>query len=132
MKLDERTHVDRVWFVYDGQPRDWMATLYRQGDKPWEVEYRFRYYLDDKNTDEIEDEKRFFLVAGRDGSEESRVELVHAFGLASNALLETGFAQHREIVLVEGGIESFCTAMKKQPWAHFQSEKDTLPAGETP
>lgn len=54
MELSNDMWVYGVWHV-QGDKCDWLASLWRKGDKAY-LEYRFRYYRDDK-THNSEDEK---------------------------------------------------------------------------
>jgi len=118
MNLNEKTYVDRVFYVYGG-PRDLMATLFRQGDGPWECEYRFRYYVDTRMDNTSKDEKRFFNVVAQDSSIESRDKLRAVFSELTTDLVKVGFGDQMDEVVIAGGIDRFTEEMSKRPWCNM-------------
>lgn len=65
------TYIHGMWFVGDGQSRDYFAKLFK-ADGKWTLEYRFRYYADDQHHDS-KDVKNWYTAKMRDDSPESLV-----------------------------------------------------------
>lgn len=120
--ISEDVYVYAIWFQ-SAPRRDWMGYISREGDGPFKVEYRFRYYADDKVFDS-DDEKHFARVELPDAKEESAegfLQLMRVLGTVGRE--QQGFSE-MEIVYVRGrGIENFKEKTKDVPWMHMKHMK---------
>lgn len=123
MTIDRDTHIDTVFFVGAGD-KDWLAIIYRQGDGPWEIECRIRYYDvdDDGNTGEAfdgKDQKRFFCGKAKDNSDASYEEGLKICHESARLLGAQWNAEVCEVP-VKGGMDRFIETITAQPWAHVR------------
>ena len=113
--------VERAWYVALDEA-DWMAVLWRDGDKPWRAVYRFRYYMDDKVGMASDDLKRVYELGGLDGTAATRDAMVAVlndlFMLLQAA--DGGAARPRWTADIKGGPDKFVEATRGQPWMHAQ------------
>lgn len=128
MVIDSETYIDTVFFV-GGTDRDWMATLYKQGDGSWEIEARARLYDQDAdgNTGEAfdgKDKKKFTHLAAKDGSDESRIEGLEGCRKVAQMVSAKLGAVVSEVP-IKGGMADFIKIVTAQPWAHVRMERSS-------
>lgn len=128
MKLDDDSYVDRLYFVgwNDG---DWMGTIYRHADGPWLVEYRFRYYVDDKSWDS-DDVKNFYAMTAPDGSEKSLSKLRDAMALLASMTAVHYEAETVDEVAVLGSGARMVDCLATRSWASTREVPSGPPVAE--
>jgi hypothetical protein len=69
---------------------DYLAAMFRDPDGPWEMIYRFRYYVDDE-THDSDDQKNWYRVRAKDGTDQARERLREGMQLFAEQLARDGF-----------------------------------------
>lgn len=118
MEINEKDYLLGIWFVGWGTG-DWMAAI-KRGDGPeFQLQYRFRYYEDQKAFDS-DDRKSWYRGTLTDTNEDIVIKKIN--------LIAATIAQSRQEadvlndhVLVRGGTEKFLEAMKGKDWMHLKS-----------
>tara|TARA_Y100000310_G_C20644506_1_gene795798 strand:- start:1060 stop:1437 length:378 start_codon:yes stop_codon:yes gene_type:complete len=118
MHLTQDTYVHAMFFM-ECDDFNWMATIFRRGEGPWQGEYRFRYFMDNKAHDS-EDERSWYEGQAPDSSDESLQGLMEAMRTAGG-----GMAEHLEVpfeeIPVGGGPERTVEVLSQQPWANVKT-----------
>jgi len=124
--LNEGDEMICVWTIA-GRNRDFQAYLCRRAEgKKLHLEYRFRYYVDDKVFDS-KDRKSWYAFEAT-GTEDEAIEKIDF--MCENIVGE-GFAKVDDAflgavvdkVVVRGGIDKFEELMKGKPYMHWRVEK---------
>lgn len=124
LNITDATYVARVYFSWSDNGRnDILGMLYREGDGPWQITFRFRYGVDDSIW-QSQDRKSWTQLTAMDGTEASRQKLNDAFltTMASATRIVGDFGR-MDIVDVNGaGPSAFYEACKDRRWFHAKAE----------
>lgn len=125
MELTEKTYVEHVWFLPLTPTNDFLAILYREGQGPIQLEYRFRYYLGGR----IEDDDKSFYQLTFDQAESFETARLTVEEMVVQALVDKGALGPVSRVVVQGGQDHFLEVMSAQSWATVRIDpafKETL------
>lgn len=113
-------YVDSIYFVSDGD-RDFMATIKKADGEPWLMEYRFRYYVDDKAFDS-EDVKNWYTVNTPDDSQYTLSRLREGMQLRMIPSLELEFCSKVDVVELQcyQSDPKFFFELTSRPWANVK------------
>lgn len=120
------TYIEACWFIA-GDAQDWMCLLYRHGEGPWEMRYRFRYYTADDPDPFYEgpdaDRKSVWHATAKDGSEPTRLDLREKCEQIARESAKK-FKLKLWRVICQGDVPRFFQLLSKQPWAHLRTVAD--------
>jgi hypothetical protein len=120
--LGEDSYVQAVWFCA-WHDTDWMAVLFRDGDGPWRLRYRFRYYGANHDAWDSDDTKSVYEFRAKPDVDQARaMAAVEQSTDELMALMKAGRHGVRtaDKLLIRGGVGTLVAAMKHQSWAHFK------------
>jgi len=118
IELKEGRYYVGVWWVaWTGG--DWMACVWRD-DKEEHLQYRFRYYADDKAFDS-DDTKNWYSMARDIQPDAETIEQVNTVARAIGAELE---AVDVEYIYIGGDNMKAWRALQNAPWAHWRRADD--------
>ena len=112
MHLDKNTHVYSIYF-FDGDGCDVLFTIYRRGDGPREMYYRFRY----DECDEHEEYRSAYHLKEDPGKE---LSLEQAMAILTSAAPRFGFGEP-DIVECDCNGEEAIAKMLARPWCNIVS-----------
>ena len=104
-----------VWFASDGRTKDWMGSVYRDGDGPWVVRHRFRHYKSEKVWDSG-DHKDWYEASGtitEDAAKEAMDQLLAAMPLG-------GFTKTDFCPMFSDDPEENIRRLSECPWVHMK------------
>lgn len=78
--------------------RNWLAIIVKRDDR-WLIQYRFRYFKDDKIGTDSKDERKFFAVSCDGDTPESKV--IDNLRTIMATLKAAGFGSQEESVLMQ-------------------------------
>jgi len=110
LELSEKTV--GIWAVDMMNGSDFLGAVWRESDN-YVIEYRFRYYEDDKVFDS-EDKKNWYR-AEIPTDRASEEELIDAMKVVVEALWKKSGGKRYEILMGSGGVEEMTSALKKWP-----------------
>ena len=127
------SHVLGMWFVFDHQEKDWMCTVsQKERGEPWVMDYRFRYYVDDK-VHGSEDKKNFYRMQFK--VDTPKAVMIEAAKAMQHLLLTTGFGDDTFDLLIDSRDPEVIMAKQKTcPFLHMveiKSAEDAEEAGYT-
>jgi hypothetical protein len=108
------------WFVGDGKS-DWLGTLGIDAkDDVWVLEYRFRYYEDEKAHDS-KDRKNWYHTRGPDKSDATRDKFLAGVKMLL-LLLEAKFGAKADFVDLQCGADNpkIFFEISSRPWSHMR------------
>lgn len=120
MNIPEREYVDSIYFT-GGNGEDWLARIYKRNGGPWELEYRFRYHVDDKAFDS-EDKKSHYHATAPDGSPEFLEKARESTRAILNLLAARYGDREPEIVELQcyNDDAKFFFELTSRKWAHVK------------
>jgi hypothetical protein len=120
--MDETTKVDTIWFV-SWPTGNLLAFVFKLEETPWEAEYRFRYYEEDKNNDPFNDndKKNFYKITTSFDrpDKEHQERLVRAMNLLTE-IVARDFGGRIEVIPVKGNGTEALRLLEMQPWVHMK------------
>jgi hypothetical protein len=117
MQLTDDTYVHAIFFLQCDE-FNWMAHVYREGDGPWEIEYRFRYFEDDK-IEGSADRKSWYSMVSHDNSDETLRQAMKVMRETGSMMAE-GLEVPFEELTVEGGSDKVLEVLSQQSWASIR------------
>lgn len=91
---------------------DWLCAAWAEGEK-YIIEYRFRYYLDDKAFDSEDIKNWYRMEIQKDGATEDKIiEVVRA--LVKKLWIDGGGKRY-EVLMDDSGVDGLLREMKKWP-----------------
>jgi hypothetical protein len=101
-----------IWAVNLRDESDWIGAVWRDGDN-WIMEYRFRYYVDDKTFDS-EDVKNWYThkIPVDKYTED---EVISAMRMCVELLWKASGGKRYEIMMTSAGLDQMMADMKKWP-----------------
>lgn len=114
--LNENTYCLGLWYL-EGDGKDWLAAVTRDGDGPMTLRYRFRYYVDDKAFDSNDRKNWYKATCPPHLTEDEIVASIDA--LVSKMVSEGMRKPWRRVV--RGGAEKTMTALRAAPFVHIQT-----------
>jgi hypothetical protein len=111
-----------VFFIYGKEHRDWMASIWRDEEGPWCIEYRFRYYAeDDGKRDSFDGRDRKSWYDLKVPREEPEAELIRKITLVAEELVRGGYNDRYDLVMIRSdrGVDGI-KAIAARPWAHVK------------
>lgn len=118
MELNDGDYILGTWFAEQMGFGNFIATVKRGKDGKWEGEYRFRYYVDDKQFDS-QDKKRFYRFTA-DCSEEKMLELMREVFEFVKPMYPNG---PYDEMIVQGSADKFMELAQDRPWFNISKEK---------
>ena len=122
MTIEITENLVGMWqFAFDGG--DFMGGVTEQDDGSFFLQYRFRYYKDDKIGLESEDDKHWYEGTLHAATREHAVNEVRSVmeKLKKAGMLLAGEEIEVIEILMRGGdVEAFVQELTDQPWAHAQ------------
>ena len=112
---------------------DIFAMAWREPNGPWQLWYRFRYYKDDKTDETSQDDKHWYQLTAKDGSEASMQKLRDTFTGLLVAGKDLGVTESVTFVECMGDGNKMIEIMSnpERPWLRMRWEP-TDPTKETP
>lgn len=120
MQIKEGRYISHVWFINSAErDKDWMCWVWRDPGEPWQVEYRFRYYKDDKPHDSADEKSAFGLQVPSETSEALVIKNMDAIA----TMVKRQFNGQLWKVPIESDQPMVAFALlKKQPWFFMKLE----------
>ena len=112
-----------IWFVdLSHEDQDWLGTLRYNDDGDYEMVYRHRYYVDDKNFDS-EDKKSWYegTIEKERYTEEEIITETRGFVAKLSAFADD--APTFELIKGERSVEEFMVEFRALPFVHAKEEK---------
>ena len=125
MEFQKGRYVLGMWFITDKRDQDWLAHVYRDGDGPWHLEYRFRYYsAESKNPFDGKDEKSHYAFVIRGEKTEADVldtlrTLILPVIFRFTATAPGGLPFFREVLFRTDDPPTILAALAKEPFCHI-------------
>ena len=118
IEFKDGRYFESVYFLgTDGW--DFHGALYKDGDGPWIVQYRFRYYAGDE-PDDARDRKNWYAWQAKDGTSVSAQAnhgiMREMFKEVPPEIITTPFSQ---VDLQTADQEAALTRLLKEPWFHM-------------
>ncbi len=110
LKLSENTL--GIWAVDLMNKSDYLGAVWREGNV-YVMEYRFRYYVDDKTFDS-EDKKNWYRIEMA-VDKVTEDELISSMRMVVELMWKKSGGQRYEILMGAGGVEEMMADMKKWP-----------------
>lgn len=110
-----------VWAVSLNDESDYLAALWRDDDGNFVMEYRFRYYVDDKTFDSKDRKNWYRCEVQADKTSEDKV--IEVMRLSARMLWKSSGGKRYEIMMDEGGIERMMEDMARWPMISMQTVK---------
>jgi len=132
--IDNCTYMHGIWYVHSrDNSGDWLAQLGKAGGK-WVLQYRFRYYADDKSVGS-EDKKNWVEARAEDDSDASRDKMLGALKVLL-PLIEVRYGVRHEFVDLQCAPSDpkFMFELAMRPWCHMKrlTKKEMEKEGITP
>lgn len=111
------------WWFFSGDRFDWLCALYRDmPDGEWTVQYRFRYYVDDKVNDS-DDQKSWWsaVFPGATIDEavvESKVQMFTEQVRALRIHTHGPCCEMQSVALRSSSVQKCFEILARQPWNH--------------
>jgi len=124
--LKPETRVATIIFV-SGADQDWLGYVSKQPGECWRLEYRFRYYVDDKSFDS-DDRKSWYAFTAKsptDGPEELTEALRALAGLCL-----ARFRGDIWVLDINGNGDDAMRALDTMPWTASRVERVNAEPGE--
>ncbi len=116
LKLSEDTV--GIWAVDLMNGSDYLAALWREDDV-YVMEYRFRYYVDDKTFDSDDKKNWYRAEIPTAGAEED--DLIRAQRMAVEMMWKASGGSRYELMMGPGGIKEMMADLKKWPMITMQT-----------
>ena len=122
IEIKEGRYFACYWF-FSGHCFDWLCALYRDlPDGEWTVQYRFRYYVDEK-THDSDDEKswwsaRFPGTAVEEMDVEAKVQKLAEQVRAVRIHVAGPCSDLQTVALHSSSVDECFTILARQPWNH--------------
>jgi len=110
-----------VLFCHGDKDRDWLASVWRDGEGPWHIDYRFRYYATCDKGDAFsgKDEKSEYSATARPGMTET--EVCTSVRLMGEMLVRTGFNDKIDVVETKSDDPAkVFELLQGRPWFHVK------------
>lgn len=120
MEMIEGRYVSACYFLSGKEPMDIMGWLYRDAGGPWQFEYRFRYYADEKAYGSA-DKKSWYhgeLVEKYLSEATVRLKVRDMMDLIASA---KGF-EVDEVDIRSSDQQKVVECLATRPWAHVKFE----------
>jgi len=124
VNIYEKDYILGMWIICMPGIRDWMGTITRPDNdstKPWNLDYRFRYYADDKVW-ESKARKKFFRVHIDTNEKEDDV-ISHMNKVVKN-FMDAGFGTEMEFHEIKGDAEKMMKVCQTSKYLHMKQGKD--------
>ncbi len=108
-----------IWAVSISDECDWLGAVWREGDD-YVLEYRFRYYVDDKTFDS-KDRKNWYRTVITGGQPEDKV--VGVMREMARMLWSESGGKRYELMMDGGGIVRMMEDLAKWPMISMQTVK---------
>jgi len=109
-----------IWFVQINQSTDWLLTV-NKNDEEFTIEYRFRYYMDDKLGDDSDDVKNWYSGTV-DRSKQTIEEVIEMTRKMMGFLVETSGGEGTELLMEDEDLDKFIAEFKALPFTHCREE----------
>jgi len=117
LKLDE--NVVGIWYVQLPEG-DWLASVFMEDDKPC-LEYRFRYYVDDKSFDSA-DEKNWYRMQPTGPADLNK--LVETVRVIAGLTAARGKSEVYELMMENfDNFDAFAKEFQKAEFVSIQEER---------
>lgn len=118
IELKKGNHYVAIAFVaWDSG--DWMVCVWNDQEDTQHLQYRFRYYVDDRAFDSS-DEKRWYEASGPVMSDDAAINILRA-AMTSIALATE--AHVADLIIICGDYKSAFRALHAAPWVHIKMER---------
>ena len=116
-------YVACIAFISGREPRDWLATLYRDAGANWIVGYRFRYYADGDPFSK-KDRKSFYEGDTHDPNPLSEARHVSNLRLMAEMLVGKGYNDKLDWLSIRSDDPHKCLELlAAMPWAHMKAKQ---------
>lgn len=119
IELKPGRYVSRVWFSQGGD-RDLLGMIFRDPGGPWELFYRFRYYVTASPFDGRDTKSGYRATAPASWSEETAAEKF-SHGLSMVAAVQ-GWSDLDCLVVQSEDPNAIIEKLKTKPWVHMKEE----------
>jgi len=108
MSLEKDDYILGVWCLA-GAKANWLCIVVKRADE-WVIQYRFRYFRDDKAFDS--QDKKSFFVARADG-EKSESEIIESVDNIVSTMMDKGFGKTLERSMIRSkDMDDFMLAIR--------------------
>jgi hypothetical protein len=137
IEIKDGRYFAAMWFVGpgrtpDGRTVDVHGALWRDPGQHWVLQYRFRYYADDRVDASSEDDKSWYRGELARAAERPEVDLVAEITRAFESMgVMLGCTSPVSVVLLQtASASAVASALASQSWTYMHFEGMTGPGGE--
>ena len=112
LEFGNDTYYSRMWFI-TGDKQDWLGALFRKGDGPWQVHYRFRYYAETGNDDD--DRKSWYAVQPN----ETEAKCIAGLKVLIDVIQARFGGEVHELILCTDDPHKIHCALAREEWCHL-------------
>lgn len=108
-----------MWYMRVGEDADWLGAVKRVDENTHQLDYRHRYYKDDRTDEFSQDEKRWYSVQFNDFTDWQMLEEIRRILVP---LAKIAKSEVTEVLMHDGDVDDFIAQMSALPFAHIQEK----------